>query len=389
MVKLPNFQQFKVLCSQMFRRFFQILLALFLFTAQYGFAQLNNTHLETFQYIDSTKNQQLYFQFNSFSFLKNNEYFGKIADGFTLFGNQFSPKFIYQPAPNVSIEAGVYAWKDFGNDEFTSVQPIFTIKVQKDSSQFLFGNLDGQLNHHLVEPMLNFERVILNRQEFGIQYTKRTSKTFFDGWIDWQQMIYKGSDFQEKIFAGFSWNKRLIQHKNFKLSLPVQLTLLHHGGQITSSKDTSQVVTYTNVALGVEAELKTEGFFQRFKTQNYWLGYRQNSGYNPYFSEGSGIYLNLLAETKVMNLMLSYWQSSGFFAEAGGDLYQSVGRVYRNPNQLEKERKLLFFRFMKDWKLIDNLWLTFRFEPYFDLNNHSFEHSEGLFLTYRQGFKLK
>jgi hypothetical protein len=73
----------------------------------------------------------------------------------------------------------------------------------------------------------------------------------------------------------------------------------------------------------------------------------------------------------------------------GGDLYQSVGRVYKYPNSVEKERKLLIFRIMKDWRLIDNLWLTFRFEPYLDLNNHSFEHSEGLFLSYRQNFRLK
>jgi hypothetical protein len=132
----------------MFRRLFQINLALFLFTSACIYGQINNTPLETFQKIDSSKNQQLYFQFNSFSFLKNNEYFGKIADGYTLFGNQFSPKFTYQPSPNISVEAGIYAWKDFGNDNFTAVQPIFTIKMQKDSAQFLFGNLEGQLNHH-------------------------------------------------------------------------------------------------------------------------------------------------------------------------------------------------------------------------------------------------
>lgn len=352
-------------------------------------AQVNNTSLETFQSIDSTKNQQLYFQFNSFSFLKNNEYFGKIADGYTLFGNQFSPKMIYHPAPNISVEAGVYAWKDFGNDAFTAVQPIFTVKVQKDSAQFLFGNLEGQLNHHLVEPMMNFERVILNRQEYGLQYTIRKSKTFFDSWIDWQKMIYKGSDFQEQIFGGISWNKTLIQKKNFRLSLPLQLTLKHHGGQITSSKDSGQVITVMNTALGIEAEWRMSGFVQKVKTQNYWLGYRQNSGANPYFMEGSGIYLNLLTETKVLNLMLSYWQSSGYMSEIGGDLYQSVGRVYKYPNSVEKERKLLIFRIMKDWKLIDNLFLTFRFEPYWDFNNRLFEHSESLFLTYRQNFRLK
>ena len=113
----------------------------------------------------------------------------------------------------MQIEAGVLGRKDFGNSAFTSVQPLFSIKIQKDSAQFLFGNLEGHLNHHLVEPLLNFERVILNRQETGLQYLKRKKNTFFDGWIDWQKMIYNGSDFKEEIFAGMSWNKKIISKK--------------------------------------------------------------------------------------------------------------------------------------------------------------------------------
>jgi hypothetical protein len=349
-------------------------------------AQVNNASLETFQHLDSTKSKQFSFQFESFSFLKNNEYFLKIADGYTLFGNQFSPKFTYQPAPHVRLEAGVYAWKDFGNTAFTSIQPIFTIKIQKDSSQFLFGNLEGQLNHRLIEPMMNPERVILNRQENGLQYTRRKQNTFFDAWIDWQKMIYRGSDFKEEIFAGISWNKKMIVKPNFYLSIPYQVTFQHCGGQTT--KDTGQVITNINTAIGVEAEWKFNGFLQKIKTQNYLVGFQQNSNYNKYFKSGTGIYLNLTAETKVLNLMLSYWKSSGYLSDAGGDLYQSVGRTFRYGNAVEKERKLLIIRVMKDWKIIDNLFLTFRFEPYFDLNNKAFEHSESLFLTYRQGFGL-
>ena len=366
----------------MSNRNLQISITLLLWVSFGAKAQLNNSSLETFQHLDSTKSKQFSFHFESFSFLKNNEYFLNIADGYTLFGNQFSPKVAYQPAPHVRIEAGVYAWKDFGNDAFTKIQPIFTVKIEKDSSQFLFGNLEGQLNHHLVEPMMNFERVILNRQESGIQYTRRKQNTFFDSWIDWQNMIYKNSDTKEEIFAGVSWNKTLINSPNFRFSIPFQMTFKHRGGQIT--RDTAQVITNINTAIGVEAEWRTKGFLQKIRMQNYWVGYKQNSNYHPYFPDGSGIYLNLTAETKMVNLMISYWKSSGYMSDTGGDLYQSVGRTFRNPNAIEKNRKLLIIRVMKDWKVINNLWLTFRFEPYFDLNNkNTFEHSESLFLTYR------
>ncbi len=145
----------------------------------------------------------------------------------------------------------------------------FTVKIQKDSSQFLFGNLEGQLNHHLIEPMLNFERVILNRQENGLQYTRRKQKVFFDAWIDWQKMIYKGSDFQEEIFAGFSWNKKLINRPNFSFSIPWQMTFQHRGGQNT--KDTAQVITNINTAIGIDAEWRFKGFLQKLKTHDKFV----------------------------------------------------------------------------------------------------------------------
>ncbi len=383
-MNLQEFQQIKVFCHEMLNRKLEILL-FSLSLLSFGMkAQLNNTSLETFQHIDSTKSKQLSFQFESFSYIKNNEYFLKVADGYTLFGNIFAPKIIFQPAPNVQIEGGVFARKDFGNTVFTSIQPIFTVKIQKDSSQFLFGNLEGHLNHHLIEPLLNFERVILNRQETGLQYTKHKKNTFFDGWIDWQKMIYSGSDFKEEIFAGLSWNKKIISKTNFYLSIPYQLTFQHRGGQTT--RDTGQVVTNINTAVGIEAEWKTKGFFQKIRVQNYFVGYRQNSNYHLFFPDGSGVYLNLTAETKVMNLMLSYWNSTGYQSDAGGDLYQSVGRTYNYGKVIEKYRNILIIRAMKDWKIIDNLYLTFRFEPYFDFNNKGFEHSESLFLSYRQRF---
>lgn len=349
-------------------------------------AQLNNITLETFQHLDSTKSKQLSFQFESFSYIKNNEYFLKVADGYTLFGNIFSPKMVFQAAPNVQIEAGIFARKDFGNNAFTSIQPIFTVKIQKAYSQFLFGNLEGNLNHHLIEPMMNPERVILNRQEAGLQYTKRKRKTFFDSWIDWQKMIYNGSDFKEEIFAGLSWNKKLILKPNFYLSIPIQLTFQHRGGQTT--KDTGQVITNINTAIGMEAEWQMKGFLQKIRIQNYFVGYRQNSNYHPFFPDGSGVYLNLTAESKFMNVMFSYWNSTGYMSDAGGDLYQSVGRTYNYGKVIERYRNILIIRMMKDWKIIDNLYLTFRFEPYFDFNNKDFEHSESLFLTYRQDFRL-
>ena len=63
-------------------------------------------------------------------FTKNNEYFNKIADGYTLYGFQFSPYLTYQPSDKVRVDAGIYTQKDFGNKDFTEIMPFLTIMFE-------------------------------------------------------------------------------------------------------------------------------------------------------------------------------------------------------------------------------------------------------------------
>ena len=352
------------------------------------FAQLDNRAIDTYQYVNPAQKNHLSFQFNSFNFLKNNEYFGKIADGYTLFGYQLNPKITYQPSSNIKLEVGTLFWKDFGTDKYTDISPTFTLKIQHDSIQYLFGNLDGTVSHRLVEPLMNFERNI-SQFEQGVQLVKRKSGTFFDVWIDWQKMLYPGQPYKEQIFAGISWVKPLLKTDSWQINIPIQWTAQHRGGQF--STDTASVVTQYNVAVGLEIIKQFTGnqsFVKKIKLQNYWTGYVEQGNYHKYYKDGAGLYLNASANTRWANVMLSYWSASHFQSPNGGDLYQSVGRVYKTPNALLPQRKLLILRFSKDIPLLENLFLTARFEPYYDFGQQLFEHSEGLYLTYRKDFKI-
>ena len=142
-----------------------ILLLLFSVIATENLAQINNNAFIFNETLDSNKNAKWEVDFQSLSYFHNREYFGKIADGYTLFGNQVSPKIVYSPSQKVSIEAGVFAQKDFGNTRFSTIQPIFTIILKKDSTQFRFGNIKGNLNHQLIEPLYNIEGIISNNLE--------------------------------------------------------------------------------------------------------------------------------------------------------------------------------------------------------------------------------
>lgn len=361
-----------------------IIFVFFLTISFKTFAQINNNAFIFNETLDSNKNLKWKIDFQSLSYFHNREYFGKIADGYTLFGNQFSPKIVYNPSQKVSIEAGVFAQKDFGNTSFSAIQPIFTIILKKDSTLFRFGNLKGNLAHQLIEPLYNFEGIISNNLESGFQLTKKNKGNFFDLWVDWQRMIYQNSPFKEEIWGGIHWKPVIYDKNNFQLKTPIQFTAYHKGGQITL--DNRPLKTETNLALGTEAIWKRPKSGNKIVFQNYVLGFKEQSNVIKELKSGLAFYSNLTFETKKFNAMLTYYFGNGYSSKMGGDLYQSINK--NDETNTEKYRKLLIFKLFKDYKIIDNLYLIARFEPYLDLETGIFEHSEGLFISYKETFGI-
>jgi hypothetical protein len=347
-----------------------------------SFCQINN---QAFNFADTLANHKWALDFQSLSYFHNREYFGEIADGYTLFGNFISPKLRYNPSPKVDIEAGVFLRKDFGNERFTEIKPIFTVVLKKDSTQFRFGNIKGNLNHQLIEPLYNFEGVMNNNLESGFQLSRKKNGGFFDLWVDWQRMIYQNSPFKEEIWGGLHWKPKILQKNCFSLKTPIQFTAYHKGGQITTDK--TPLKTEINLALGLETSWIFQGGLRKISLQNYVLGFKEQSNFQKDLKSGTGLYLNANFEYKYLNSMLSYFYGNAYSSKFGGDLYQSINK--NHADKTEKLRNLLVIKLYKDFKIINNLYLIARFEPYWDLNSRKFEHSEGLFISYKEVFGLK
>ncbi len=361
-------------------------LSVFLPAAQ---AQFNNEVLEKKLKTDLEYNQDIRLGVDVLGFSKNNEYFNDIADGYTLFGYHLNPKLVYFPSGNIRMEAGVFLWKDFGTTNYNRIQPTFTIKLQKENYQFLFGNLQGTVNHRYIEPLYDFEKALNDPLENGLQFIWHRDKLWLDAWLDWQKMIYRSDPFQEIIEGGLSMDKRLLENdKGWRVSLPVQFTAQHKGGQIDRSS--VPLLTVFNGATGFKLEKKLNGkFWKALRTENYYLVFKDfsNTKLLPYTS-GSGIYLNAGVDTKVQNIILSYWKGQGFITEQGGRLFQSASSTVKKPNYLEKKRELLILRFTHDIKLVDDLYMTLRFEPLYDFNNPQLEFSNSIYLHFNTDFFL-
>ena len=87
------------------------------------YGQLNNRVFYLPPNYQTEKKHDLYFDLNILGFTKNNEYFNKISDGYTLFGYQLNPDILFFPSENVMLRAGLFAWKDFGNTDYSRISP--------------------------------------------------------------------------------------------------------------------------------------------------------------------------------------------------------------------------------------------------------------------------
>ncbi len=352
-------------------------------------AQLNNSAFYNVRALDTSRVHELYLDFDVLLFTKNNEYFNKIADGYTLYGFQFAPYFSYYPSEKVRIDAGIYMQKDFGNDNFTKVAPLITVKFELGPFRQIIGNLEGSLNHQYIEPLYDFERALIDRQETGMQTKFIDDFTFIDLWINWETMIYKRDPNLEEVSGGISFyrDKHWGPHQ---LRIPLQFIAYHKGGQIDINP--SRILTLWNSAAGISYTYHFEegSWITSFTSDNYYVYYQNiTPSKRLAFDDGDGWYLNLNMATAIdIDLMASYWLGNEFITIKGGQLYPSVSSAVHHEGLVEQKRELLIFRLMHNLHVSDQVKFSARFEPYYDVGNKLWEYSWGFYLNYYPDFFL-
>ena len=145
--------------------------------------------------------------------------------------------------------------------------------------------------------------------------------------------------------------------------------MVHHfGGQIDTLNSTP-LSTEFNFAYGLRLsyEFVDSSFFKEIRSDNYFVTFSDQSHVKvlPY-SSGEGVYLNLLLRTKLLNVMMSYWEGNQFISPNGTFIYQSSNSF--QPGSVlavERYRSLFFVRLIYEKELARNLLFNFRFEPFY------------------------
>jgi hypothetical protein len=367
-----------------------ILFSVLLLPGGWAFGQLDNRAFEDRMAVNPADSGKLFLGVNILGFAKDNEYDdyrNPVITGYTLMGYQFNPYLSYHVNKNIRVNGGIYLQKDFGNPDFTTIAPILSIKYQHKNFSVILGNLESSLNHRLIEPLYDFERVLNNRLENGVQAQLMRDDLFLDAWIDWQKMIYFYDNKQEQLTAGLNLTKRIQNSSRTQVYLPFQLVTHHQGGQINFAFS-GPIQTVLNTAMGLEVRHQTQGLIRETRLNGYYVYYKTLTPQllQP-FKDGSGAYFNLTASTKYgLDIMGTYWFGHEFITAEGGKIYPSVS-VYDYTKQ-HHVMSIFILRFLYTAKINDGLYISGRFEPYYDFYYQSIQYSVGLYFNFRNRFFL-
>jgi len=339
--------------------------------------------------IDTNLNNSLNFKIENSNFLKNNEYFNDIIQGYTLIGWFLNTKLTYYPVKNAKIETGFHFLKYSGINDLTQIVPTLSFQYKAGkSTNIILGTLYGSTNHEMIEPIFRYEYFFTDNVENGLQFLFDTKIYKGDIWINWQQFIFKGDDEQEIFTLGLS-NKFFINPNNFKhqFYIPLQSVFLHKGGQINETN--KKLITLNNSAFGIGYRLNPENnFITKISTEHYYVAFNDISTTKQFaYIQGYGLYSKIDTQIKNFNFNLSWWYSDSYISKRGQPIFQSNSTIY--PDYNEKTRALLSAKFNYEKQIIKGLNIGAGFEIYFDLYTFNKDYWYMFYINFNRDFLIK
>lgn len=357
----------------------------FLLLGDLSQAQLNNSFLYTAN-SDSLidKNARFGYFVDNVNYIRNTEYHSIIEDGATWAGTQIWPQATYRYNNNIVFKAGVFIQKDFGNNNFRTLIPTYTLAYTKNNLKVNFGTIDGSLDHNLIEPLYAMENFIDKRIENGLQVKGNNKRLKYDVWIDWEKMIYRNSTTPEKFTTGVSSALKLVDKSNFKLSLPFQALLSHQGGEIYSEPHTN-IKTQLNLAYGLHfTKTIPQGVIDKIDFQGYLTFYEDMAPSKAdSFFDGTGQYFALTLSKKNFGVMLNYWDAHQFISPIGEPLYLSKSRV--NDEIYIQYRKMAMLRFLYEVKVWPNFTIVGRLNNIYNFSEKQFDNVVEVYAKFNIG----
>ena len=331
---------------------------------------------------------ELSLRIKNINFVKNNEYFNPVVEGYTLLGFFFQPELVYKPSGKITLRAGTHLLKYSGTDKFSQIRPVFSTSLNLSKKTILtIGSLSGSNSHSMFDPHFDSERLYSAYAEDGFQLTSSTDHFFNDTWLSWENFIFKGDRTREIFTFGESFKYTSSYVADIlQFEVPVQLQFKHYGGQISNYPE--QVETYLNLATGlrINIDIQQKKYGQAGIEYLQFINNELNGESQSGISSGHGSWLRLHYTYKSLDIGATYWRAHNFYAPNGNTIFGSVSDY--QVNVVVPERKLITNHIYLTLLPESYLELFLGLETYYDIDSKRLDNVIALHLNFDKLIKL-
>jgi hypothetical protein len=261
----------------------------------------------------------------------NTEFRNPFREGETIFGATVRPTAEIELNSRVTVSLGAIGNERFGSDDaFELVRPVVSVSFHGRHSSFSIGTLpvrrfeapegpDRASPHRLLPPLqretLTFERPY----EAGLLWTMTTSPWRHEAWINWQRLNTPAH--RERFDTGVSGEWRI--HRI--LTVPVQLHIVHEGGQLFASGPVAD-----SVAAAIGARVVARPWRSgEVSLDTHVLGSRHvpDRERSRLTRNGAGFFGRMAVIRDGWRGHLLFWRGDDFIKEEGDPNYQAITRT--------------------------------------------------------------
>jgi hypothetical protein len=331
---------------------------------------------------------KVYLSLKNISFVKNNEYYNPIIEGYTLIGYFIQPAIVYSPSKNVRLKLGAHLLSYSGAEKISQKKLVFSTTYNFSQNTFLtLGTLNGSDKHRMLDPHFDNERLYNLFAEDGLQFVTKNKNLFSDTWLSWENFIFKGDSAREVFSFGesFRFNSDKISDF-FTVEAPLQIQFKHFGGQI--SNYSQPVETFFNFAAGlrVNFDIAKERIgvagIEYLQFMNNELTKKGETG----VTRGYASWIKFHYNYKAIYFGSNYWISHNFYAPNGNPIYSSVST--RENYSVIPNRKIWTNSLYLTVKPFEYLEIFFGLDAYYDLNIKRMDTALALHLYFDKLIKL-
>ena len=297
--------------------------------------------------IDTAEVKALRVEIDNLSFFHDNEYTGKLMNGYSLPGLWVQPKLTFNPVRQIGLEVGLHAlifsgankypcyayhdiarWKGNQYQSGAHLLPWFRARAQFKYLTVVLGDIYGGQNHRLVEPLLNPEVNLSQDPEMGVQLLWDRPHLHADIWLNWQSYIFETDTHQEAFTVGMNWTVSYNRPESrLKWFTPFQLVIQHRGGEQNIAM--RGVQTICNAGAGVRMLYRTDRkALRNINTElNMLAAYQQKGELWPFKTGFSGHVGMNLGFWNQMDVKAGYvFSPKHFISLYGNPLFNTVSQ---------------------------------------------------------------